>query len=240
MVGTPPLECSPLHLSHSAQTIPNLAFWNRVATCHLKISDYLVHCHFEVVPHQRVLNSSISMNSTGAQGFERNAFPSFSNLSSIDPKFLQHLHKSSEWDYFFPYMIFVVNAADNVCRAKKLPWSNTAPHDKQFGTIFEIWSNLSLPHMTSLSAHNKFTMYSVLSWFTLFCGNIHFVAVHALSFLYTVCIKCIFSANKMDIQCPFTANSISSIHAWYIQCKHSVYSVQIHCILSAKAIYIQR
>ena len=178
MVGTPPLECSPPHLSHSAQTIPNLAFWNRVATCHLKISDYLVHCHFEVVPHQRVLNSSISMNSTGAQGFERNAFPSFSNLSSIDPKFLQHLHKSSEWDYFFPYMIFVVNAADNVCRAKKLPWSNTAPHDKQFGTIFEIWSNLSLPHMTSLSTQDM--VYAILRQYPFCCSTCTFFSVYSV------------------------------------------------------------
>ena len=88
------------------------------------------------------------------------------------------------------YMIFVADVADIVCGAKKIMWSNFAPHDAchcdqncstwqailhHMTKLLVMWGNLPLLHMTNLqcilSYHDlhSFDAKSILSRFTQFC-----------------------------------------------------------------------
>ena len=60
--------------------------------------------------------------------------------------------------------------------------SYLAPHDTIVCHVekLQMWINDTFFLLLNFAPHDKFTMYAVLSWFTLFWRKIHFVAINAL------------------------------------------------------------
>ena len=60
--------------------------------------------------------------------------------------------------------------------------SYLAPHDTIVCHVekLQMWINDTFFLLPNFAPHDKFTMYAVLSWFTLFWRKIHFVAIYAL------------------------------------------------------------
>ena len=60
--------------------------------------------------------------------------------------------------------------------------SYLAPHDTIVCHVekLQMWINDTFFLLPNFAPHDKFTMYAVLSWFTLFWRKIHFVAIFAL------------------------------------------------------------